>query len=192
MKKWKVNLLVCSIAVIVFFLFSNKFLKKETVSLSPADVIVVLGYPSLDNGAISPLQKSRVDQAIVLYKKKLAPRIIFTGGAVQNQFTEARTMKDYAVKNGISEEVIMLETASQNTEENVAFSFEILKEYNYTDVIVITSNYHTRRSFYLFSQHSLNVQMQGVSYPDTYGYLFKAQSIVVEYLGFFRYLLKNA
>jgi len=192
MKKWQVFLLICGISIIVFFLFSNKFLKKETSLLSPADAIIVLGYPSLDNGEISPLQKSRVDQAIALYKKELAPKIIFTGGAVQNQFIEAHTMKDYAVKNGISEETIILETASQNTEENVIFSLEILNENNFTNIIVITSNYHTRRSFYLFSQYPLDIQMQGVPYPSDYGYLFKAQAIVVEYLGFFRYLLKNA
>jgi len=191
MKKWQVYLLVCGISIIVFFLFSVKFLKKETTSLSPADVIIVLGYPSLNNGEISPLQKSRIDKAITLYKENFASKILFTGGAVQNKFVEAQIMKEYAVKNGIDKEAIILETVSQNTEENVVLSFEILKENNYTNVIVITSNYHTHRSFYLFSQHPLNIQMQGVSYPSDYGYLFKAQAIVVEYLGFLRYLLSR-
>ncbi len=191
MKKLLLYFLFWAISFFCFLLFSNRFLKKETQSLAKAEVIVVLGYPSLDSNNISPIQKTRVDKAIQLYNNDYAKKILFSGGAVQNKFIEAETMKSYALKNGIPNENILIETESKNTEENIELCYNILAGKNISDIIVITSKYHTKRSNYIFSQYPLNVQMQGTAYPNEFGPFRKTGAILIEYLGFLRYFIKG-
>ena len=106
-----------------------------------SDVIVVL------SGAGGP----RTQHAVSLYHQGVAPILLMTGGASYH-VSEAHFMKDYAVSLGVPSENIMLEPRARSTYENVRFSLSILKEQNLRDVVVVTSKYHTRRSYQLFRQ----------------------------------------
>ena len=74
----------------------------------PADVIVVLGAAEY-RGSPSPVLKARLDHALTLYQRGLAPRILTTGGAGGDGFTEGEVGRDYLVKCGIPCEAIFVE-----------------------------------------------------------------------------------
>lgn len=68
-----------------------------------------------------------------LLKEGYAPKILFAGGVgklTKDEFnkSEAEIFKDIAVKEGVPEESIILETNSTNTGDNFRFSLEIIKE----------------------------------------------------------------
>jgi hypothetical protein len=69
---------------------------------TPHDVIIILGCPNEDNGAPAACQTARVDIAMSLYQAGLASAFITTGGAVQNQWIEAETLRDLLVAEGIT------------------------------------------------------------------------------------------
>lgn len=67
-----------------------------------------------------------------LYKDGYAPRVLFSGGLGRNtksrwSTSEAQRYRDIAVKMGVPEDVILIESRSTNTGENILFSREILE-----------------------------------------------------------------
>src|SRR4026209_2931621 len=66
----------------------------------PADVILVLGAAEY-RGRPSPVLKARLDHALDLYKREMAPRIMTTGGAGGDPvFTEGGVGRSYLMGKG--------------------------------------------------------------------------------------------
>jgi len=175
----------------IFFVCSAFWLVHKTHPLQNADVIMVLGSPSLPNGKASIIQKSRVDRALELYNKGFASKLIMTGGAAWNNHIESVTMKHYAVSMGVPESAILTEKKSINTDENVKFSFEILKQHNINRVIVVTSSFHTRRAAFLLRHFPLEVQTTTALYPTEFGIKEYGYAILNEYYGFLRHFIRD-
>jgi len=184
------NSFILIVLFISFLLISAWYLTIETAQLVPAEVIVVLGYPTLDNGKISFMQKSRVDKGIELYRKKLGKKLMFTGGAAWNDFVESETMKAYAISEGIPAQDIFIETTSTNTDENAEFASKILLEKNYSDIIIVTSPYHTRRANHLFKHFPFKVQIKSAPYPPM-AIKDRFLALLNEYYGFARHGIKS-
>jgi uncharacterized SAM-binding protein YcdF (DUF218 family) len=110
----------------------------------PASAIVVLGAAQYD-GKPSPVLRARVDHAIVLWKRGLAPRLFVTGGmAPGDTTTEAAVAKRYAVANGVPDSVILLENASRTTSESLRNVAGMLGD-NRRDVILVSDPFHMLR-----------------------------------------------
>lgn len=94
-------------------------------SLEKCDLIMGCGCSNLE----IPIKCAQ------LYKEGYAKKILFTGGLgkiTKNTFnkSEAEIYKDIAIKQGVDEKDILIETKSKNTVENFKFSFNILKKNN--------------------------------------------------------------
>ncbi len=96
-----------------------------------------------------------------LFKNKLAPLIIFTGGqdphkgdimATGWEKTEAEMFANIAIKNGVPENQIFLETLATNTELNARYSEKIINKENLKSdqIIVVTKPYMERRAYATF------------------------------------------
>jgi len=69
--------------------------QSEIDEAKPADVILVLGAAEY-RGRPSPVLKARLDHALELYLRKLAPRVMTTGGAGGDPvFTECGVGRSY-------------------------------------------------------------------------------------------------
>ena len=64
------------------------------------DVLIVLGSPADADGNPSPAEQSGVTEGVSEYERGVAPRMIFTGGAVKNRFVEAEVMARTAEAQG--------------------------------------------------------------------------------------------
>lgn len=110
-----------------------------------ADVIVVFGAAEY-RGRPSPVLKSRLDQALELYRRGLAPRIITTGGPGGDpHFTEGGVSRNYLVEQGIPSERIFVEKESSSTAETVLAVAEILNRHKWNTAIVVSDGYHLFR-----------------------------------------------
>lgn len=117
-----------------------------------ADVIVGVGIGLRSDGSLSNLSKAVAQKSVDLYKEKFSPKIIFSGGFLQNNTTEAEAMRDYAVKRGVALKDIIIETASVSTPTNVDETLNILKKNNLKSVLVVAQRIHARRVIFLFSK----------------------------------------
>jgi uncharacterized SAM-binding protein YcdF (DUF218 family) len=111
----------------------------------PADVILVLGAAEY-RGRPSPVLKARLDHALELYGRKLAPRIMTTGGAGGDPvFTEGDVGRSYLAAHGVPADAIIVESEGGSTVESLALTGEILRRMGLHSVIVVSDGYHIYR-----------------------------------------------
>lgn len=104
--------------------------------LHKADAVVVF---SGDNGP-------RTEKGVGLLKEGLGDYLILSGGIVYDDVTMAELMKNHAIKLGVSKEKILIDDKAATTHENAEFTKDIIEENNFKSIIVVTSEYHSRRS----------------------------------------------
>ena len=111
----------------------------------PADVILVLGAAEY-RGRPSPVLRARLDHALDLYNRKLAVRIMTTGGAGGDPvFTEGGVGRSYLIGHGVPSEAIIVENESESTVESLAMAGEIMRRMGLHSVIVVSDGYHIYR-----------------------------------------------
>ena len=119
----------------------------------PADAIVVFAGGVGESGTAGGGYQERVKQAVDLYAKGLAPRVIFSSGYTF-VFREAEMMKELAVSLGMPESAIVLETNASNTKDNVAFVSSILAQQHWNSILLVSSPYHMRRALFVWRKLS--------------------------------------
>ena len=111
----------------------------------PADVILVLGAAEY-RGRPSQVLRARLDHALELYDRKLAPRILTTGGAGGDPvFTEGGVGRSYLIGHGVPAEAIIIENEGETTVESTAMAGEIMRRMGLHSVIVVSDGYHIYR-----------------------------------------------
>jgi len=142
-----------------------------------ADAIVVLG------GATEPAQfprttvelnsaADRVIYAADLYKQGKAPTILLSGGSItwldnRSSSTPAAEMASIMEMIGIPNNVLWLQTASQNTHEDAVDSLQILKQKGVKRILLVTSAMHMPRAMALFRNHGIEVIPAPTDYTVT-------------------------
>ncbi len=68
----------------------------------------------------SPVFEERIRHGLDLYEAQYAPLLIFTGGygGTGARFSESQVARRYALKHGVPDDAILIETASRNTVQN--------------------------------------------------------------------------
>jgi len=119
--------------------------QSEVDEARPADIILVLGAAEY-RGRPSPVLQARLNHALVLYLKGLAPRILTTGGAGGDpQFTEGEVGRAYLSKHGVPSEAIVVESEASSTVESTVAASEIMQRMNLKSCIVVSDGYHIYR-----------------------------------------------
>jgi uncharacterized SAM-binding protein YcdF (DUF218 family) len=115
----------------------------------PADAIAVFGAAEYD-GRPSPVLQARLDHALELYMRKLAPLMITLGGGDDgDRHSEGGVGHDYLLAHGVPETAIIAETQSDNTAESAA-RLAVIARANHLDRIVVVSD-----GTHLFRIHAL-------------------------------------
>lgn len=123
----------------------------------PADVIIVMGAAEY-RGRPSPVLRARIDHALDLYRKKLAPRILTTGGAGGDPvYTEGEVARNYLVKHGVPSEAILVESEGESTWQSTAIAAEMMRRMNLHSAIVVSDGYHIFRTKKMLEFRGLDV-----------------------------------
>lgn len=111
----------------------------------PASAIVVLGAAQYV-GHPSPVLRARVEHAIDLWKRGLAPRMIFTGGFGDRDTTsEAAVAQRYAIEHGVPARAIMIENTGRTTSESLQRVASLMEGEPTRDVILVSDPFHMLR-----------------------------------------------
>ncbi len=118
----------------------------EAEKLQDVDCIIVLGCLVLEDGTPSNILKDRLDTAVELYKKGVAPKIIMSGDHSSEEYNEVASMKNYAVDAGVPSEDVFMDHAGFSTYETMYRAKEI---FGAEKVVIVTQKYHLYRSVYI-------------------------------------------
>jgi uncharacterized SAM-binding protein YcdF (DUF218 family) len=112
----------------------------------PADAIAVFGAAEY-SGHPSPVLHARLDHAVELYRKKIAPLVITLGGGSDKDSgnTEGGVGRDYLLANGIPFDSIIAETRSTDTEQQVHRLAAIARENHLHHIVVVSDGTHLFR-----------------------------------------------
>lgn len=140
------------------------------VYFSDKNVVVVLGggsifWPDQKNLSLNTMSYSRVFKAFEIYQSckrggKSVCHILVTGGDPQLRGqTEFELIAKELQTLGVTPEDIVKEEMSRNTKENAFYSSELIRNNNYTSVVLVTSGYHTKRAESWFLHFKISSQV---------------------------------
>ena len=149
----KVVLVIISVILIALIAIGSNLgnFLVQSDKLERADAVVVF---SGDNG-------TRTEKAVELLIEGYADHLVLSGGKVYDDVTMAELMKNHAIKLGVYEDKILIDDKAATTHENAEFTKEIIEENNFKSVIVVTSDYHTRRSILAMEKSLENTLIDG-------------------------------
>lgn len=114
-------------------------------SAQRADAIVVLGAAQYA-GRPSPVLEARLEHAVRLYRRSIAPKVIFTGGRKTGDISsEAETSRRYARRHGVPQSAIILEDESRSTTEQMHAVAQIAKARRFDSVVLVSDRFHMLR-----------------------------------------------
>ena len=110
-----------------------------------ASAIVVLGAAQYE-GRPSPVLRARLDHALGLWRRGLAPRLILTGGrGVGDATSEAETGMRYVMCRGVPESAISLETNGRTTSESLHAVSVMMSANENRSVLLVSDPFHMLR-----------------------------------------------
>lgn len=108
----------------------------QVAKCAPADAIVAI------SGGDTP---ARAQEAINLYKQGWAPRLVFSGAALDRTGpSNAEAMRKQALAAGVPEDAILLDETSADTVQNASRTQALLSDAK--RIILVTSPYHQHRA----------------------------------------------
>ncbi len=124
----------------------------------PADAIAVFGAAEYA-GRPSPVLHARLDKAVSLYDRGMAPVIITLGGGSDKDsgMTEGGVGRDYLLANGVPFDRIIAETNSIDTEQQVQHLALIAGRQHFHHIIVVSDGTHLYRIALLCHRAGLDV-----------------------------------
>jgi uncharacterized SAM-binding protein YcdF (DUF218 family) len=144
-----------------------------------ADAIVVLGAAQYA-GRPSPVLRARIDHALNLWRARVAPVLVLTGGVgTRDTTSEAAVSASYAMRHGVPESAMVLESEGRTTSESIRSVALILKARDQTSVVLVSDPFHMFRVWILARRHGLDVVTSPTrsspiwaSVPASAGYIF--------------------
>jgi len=135
-------------AVVILFLLVTSLRivhEADKEELLPADVIVVFGAAEYA-GHPSPVLRARLDRAYDLFRRKLAPVVITTGGAgADPTFSEGGVGRDYLIHRGIPERNLIAETLGSDTAQSAERVGVIMRTNHMRRCLAVSDEYHVFR-----------------------------------------------
>ena len=133
--------------------------------LRKADAIVVFGAAEY-SGHPSPVLKARLDHALDLFDKGLAPVLITTGGAgLDPVYSEGGVGREYLEKHGVPDVNLIGETQSTDTAESAQRVSNIMRTNHLHSALVVSDAYHIFRIKKMMAKDG--IEALGAPRPDS-------------------------
>jgi uncharacterized SAM-binding protein YcdF (DUF218 family) len=123
----------------------------------PADAIAVFGAAEYD-GRPSPVLRARLEHALQLYQRGLAPLVITLGGGDPTDLhSEGGVGHDFLLAHGVPERAIIAETQSDNTEQSAERLAVIARANRLRNIVVVSDGTHLFRIHAICEKDGLHV-----------------------------------
>jgi uncharacterized SAM-binding protein YcdF (DUF218 family) len=137
-----------------------------------ADAIVVLGAAHY-GGRPSPVLKARLDHAVDLWRRGVAPRLVLTGGVGSGDvMSEAAASRRYVLRLGVPDSALVLEHTGRTTRESLSNAADLLRAKGWRRVMLVSDPPHMWRTAILARRFGLDPQTspaRGTPADDTLG-----------------------
>lgn len=120
------------------------------------DAAVVLGA-AVDGNRPSPVFRERIRHGVTLYHAGRVRKLIFTGGAGQaTEPAESIIAKRYALRHGVPEDDILIETSSKTTRQNLLEARRLMFGSGLRSALLVSDPLHMERAMLMAADLGLN------------------------------------
>ncbi len=125
----------------------------------PAEAILVSGAAQYD-GRPSPVLEARLAHALELYRAKVAPVIVVTGGRQPgDRFNEGEVGYLWLTARGVPDADVLVEVHGRTTWQEMLASTRFLKARGIDDVILVSDDYHSLRLLAIADELGLHARV---------------------------------
>jgi uncharacterized SAM-binding protein YcdF (DUF218 family) len=146
--RWPLRIAIAAAGLLVAYLLFNLvqvWWASRQNQARPVQAIVVLGAAQY-NGVPSPDLRARLDHALLLWHKQLAPVVVVTGGKeAGDAYTEATAGATYLAARGIPPADIISEGTGRNSWQSLAAAASMLEARHATQVLLVSDPFHDER-----------------------------------------------
>ena len=206
--------------LLFLILFSNPLIYKLINNLWTVEYVVpkekyhygillggMIDLESTAENILFSKNNDRLLNTLDLYSKGIIKKILITGasGSLTSELKEAEILRNYLIKIGIPDSCVLAENSSKNTYENAVYCEKILTQIHTNKVVnclIITSDYHMRRSLACFKKTKLNTHpyikksslkhfdLEYIIVPQS-STLFSWKVLLHEIVGYYSYKILN-
>jgi len=142
---WLLILVIASFAVFFASTAGQIVRTSYLEEIHPADAIVVFGAAEY-SGHPSPVLRLRLDHALELFERGVAPVVITTGGAAADpSYSEGGVGHDYLMHHGVPERSLIAETQGHDTAESALRVAVIMHANGLRSCVAVSDAYHVFR-----------------------------------------------
>lgn len=134
------------------------------------DAIIVLGCQVKADGGLSVQLEYRVNAALEAYRERERPIVVCGAQGADEPAPEGVVMREWLLAQGVPEAMVLAETESHDTIQNLRNAVKLLPEGAKT-VTIVTSDYHLPRAMQI--ARDLGLQADGIGSPCKPEYWFK-------------------
>ena len=140
--------------------------RSDASEVEKADAVIVLGAGLRADGTPSTYLRRRVEGGAELYRAGTAPTVILSGDAHDNpdgtRYDEPGSMRAWLLDNdlGVPDDAIVLDREGFNTTATCRRAHDL---YGVRTAVVVTQDYHLRRTLYSCVEAGLDAVGVGVS-----------------------------
>ncbi len=167
------------------FLLTSWLYRWRRIRTSPV-AIIILGS-GLINGKVPPLLAGRLRRGLDVQRTFDTPPLIITSGGQgpDEPLPEGTAMREFLIDQGADPRLVVAETESRNTAQNLKLSRALLPD-PHAPVLVVTSSYHVFRAALLTRGLGMNAHVIGAR---TVWY-FLPSAVLREFVGVMRDYLR--
>ena len=149
-----------------------------------ADLAVILGNKVNEDGTLSERLDKRLECGLILYRNRRVNKILVSGGLGKEGFYEGEKMKDYLIKNGVPDSVIIVDNFGKNTIATVDNTLKLKDSLNFRSLIVVSQYFHLTRTKKFFKKRNFenvsSVSPKYFEFRDIYSLLREFGAYYIE------------
>ncbi|WP_369371067.1 vancomycin high temperature exclusion protein [Promicromonospora sp. Populi] len=157
---------VFTVPVAIVQATGNVRVRSDASEVDKVDAVIVLGAGLRSDGTPSVYLRRRVEGGAALYRAGVAPTVILSGDAHDNadgtRYDEPGSMRAWLLDNdlGVPDEAIVLDREGFNTTATCRRAHDL---FDVRTAVVVTQDYHLRRTLYSCVEAGLDAVGVGVS-----------------------------
>jgi vancomycin permeability regulator SanA len=148
--KYIVTILTIWFVIHISFIVSDGLNKNYKKS----DLAVILGSKVNTDGTLSKRLEKRLECGLELFRQRLVKKIIVSGGLGYEGYYEGDKMKEYLIKNGVPDSIIIVDNKGNNTIATVENTLKLKDSLKFESVIVVSQYFHITRAKMLFKRRN--------------------------------------
>lgn len=153
-------------SLVVFFYisnYSNKYIYTDVDNLPTNKVGLLLGTsPVTSDGEVSMFFVNRMNAAKELMDEEKIKYILVSGDNQTTAYNEPKYMRNYLLKLGIDDGLIISDYAGRRTLDSVIRSSEI---FNQESITIISQKFHNQRAIFIARKNGINAIGFDAKYP---------------------------